>query len=317
MNQENIGKFISKLRKAKKLTQEELAEKLKVSSKSISRWETGKCMPDISLLIPLSEILGVSVNELITGEYIEDKNIKEKSEQVIKETIGYSNKRLKKQKTVFIVVILFIFVSLSLIFGMVDYKRIRYGSDPLFMIRVTSGEKSVHHYIGLGYRVERKVGVSYSQPFANSEYVRFGTWFFTKEMKILKAEPDYLKIRSESQELQANRGGYCWEEEELFVCVPLINFETMVFNEILSVQKSKPVVIMNPYGKIIGVNAYKIKNIEKGNGKFVNESYLFANLEYKDNVISMPSDDGTYVIEIHLEADEGSVWHYFKVKILK
>ncbi len=59
MNQERIGKFLSKLRKNKKITQEELAEKLHISSKSISRWETGKCMPDISLLIPLSEILEV------------------------------------------------------------------------------------------------------------------------------------------------------------------------------------------------------------------------------------------------------------------
>ena len=68
MNQEKIGKFISKLRKEKNLTQEELAEKLSVSSKSISRWENGKCMPDLSLLIPISKEFGITVNELLSGE---------------------------------------------------------------------------------------------------------------------------------------------------------------------------------------------------------------------------------------------------------
>ena len=98
MNQERIGKFISKLRKDKKLTQEELAEQLHISSKSISRWETGKCMPDISLLIPLSEILDVSVNELILGEHIKEENMKQKTEQTIKETIKYSTKKIKTEK---------------------------------------------------------------------------------------------------------------------------------------------------------------------------------------------------------------------------
>lgn len=75
MNLEKIGKFIALNRKNKGLTQEQLAEKLGVTNKTISRWETGKYMPDLSLLKPLSEELGITLNELLSGEKIEKDNI--------------------------------------------------------------------------------------------------------------------------------------------------------------------------------------------------------------------------------------------------
>lgn len=67
MNQENIGKLIASLRKEKELTQEQLAEVLGVNSRSVSRWENGNCMPDLSLLEMLAQELGVSVSELLSG----------------------------------------------------------------------------------------------------------------------------------------------------------------------------------------------------------------------------------------------------------
>ena len=68
------GSVIKKLREEKKLTQEELAEKLFVSSKAISKWETGKGFPDISLIEPLAKALDISVIELLSGEYIQNTN---------------------------------------------------------------------------------------------------------------------------------------------------------------------------------------------------------------------------------------------------
>lgn len=68
MDQAKIGKFIGELRKEKKLKQAELAEKLGVTSKTVSRWETGKYMPDLSLFTDISQILGVTINELLQGE---------------------------------------------------------------------------------------------------------------------------------------------------------------------------------------------------------------------------------------------------------
>lgn len=72
MDQGKIGRFISTMRKGQGLTQEQLGEMLGVTNKTISRWETGKYMPDIDKLQALSEILGVSINELLSGERIED-----------------------------------------------------------------------------------------------------------------------------------------------------------------------------------------------------------------------------------------------------
>lgn len=72
MEQEKIGKFISECRKKQKLTQAQLAEKLGVTNKSISRWENGKTMPDVSLFEPLCNALNISVNELLKGEAIND-----------------------------------------------------------------------------------------------------------------------------------------------------------------------------------------------------------------------------------------------------
>lgn len=67
MNQENIGKFITTLRKEKKLTQEQFAQTIGVSNRSVSRWETGRCMPDLSLLQIISKELNVSISELLNG----------------------------------------------------------------------------------------------------------------------------------------------------------------------------------------------------------------------------------------------------------
>ena len=97
MDQVKIGKFIAKLRKDKNMTQEQLGEKLGVTSKTISRWENGKTMPDLSLLKPLSDELGISLNELLSGEKIKEKDYPEKLEENIIKTIDYTNKKLENR----------------------------------------------------------------------------------------------------------------------------------------------------------------------------------------------------------------------------
>ena len=73
MDQVKIGKFIQALRKQKGFTQKELADKLLVSDKTVSKWETGNGLPEVSLMMPLCEILGVSVNELLSAEKLDEK----------------------------------------------------------------------------------------------------------------------------------------------------------------------------------------------------------------------------------------------------
>lgn len=108
MNQDKIGKFIAKCRKAKKLTQSELAEKLGVTDKSISNWENGRNMPDLSLFIPLCKILDISINDLISGEKVSENKYREKLEENIISTIDYTNKKMS-EKNYLIGIILIVF----------------------------------------------------------------------------------------------------------------------------------------------------------------------------------------------------------------
>lgn len=78
MNQEEIGKFIAKYRKEKNLTQAQLAEKLNITDRAVSKWENGKSMPDSSIMLELCEILGITVNELLSGEKITMENSEKK-----------------------------------------------------------------------------------------------------------------------------------------------------------------------------------------------------------------------------------------------
>lgn len=87
MNQIKIGSFISRCRKTKGWTQRQLAEKLGITDKAVSKWETGKSMPDLSLLAPLCDLLEITLNELLSGEYISEEDLKEKSNAVLMEII--------------------------------------------------------------------------------------------------------------------------------------------------------------------------------------------------------------------------------------
>lgn len=76
MNQEKIGKFIANLRKEKNMTQQELAEKINVTDRAISHWENGRRLPDISLLKELGDVFNVTIDEIINGERITEKDQK-------------------------------------------------------------------------------------------------------------------------------------------------------------------------------------------------------------------------------------------------
>ena len=94
MNQEKIGKFIAKCRKDKKMTQSDLAEKLGVTDKSIGNWENGRNMPDLSLFKPLCDELGITINELLSGERLKNEEYQERFEENIINTIDYSTKKI-------------------------------------------------------------------------------------------------------------------------------------------------------------------------------------------------------------------------------
>lgn len=81
MNQIGIGQFIAKCRKKKNMTQSQLAEKIGITNQAVSKWETGKSMTDISIMLELSEILGITVNELLSGKELTE--MEEKGKMII------------------------------------------------------------------------------------------------------------------------------------------------------------------------------------------------------------------------------------------
>lgn len=117
MDYEKIGKFIYELRKEKNLTQKDLSKSLSVTIQAISKWEGGLGCPDVSLLRPLSEELGVSISELLNGEKIKKENVLEKVDDLLMKNLEENEKRRKKERLIFItflIGIILVFYSFTL-----------------------------------------------------------------------------------------------------------------------------------------------------------------------------------------------------------
>lgn len=111
MNQLKTGSFIAELRKEKHMTQQQLAEKLNVSDKTVSKWENGKSMPDIAYLNDLSALLGVSIGEVLAGERFAETEYAVKTEETIVSLI--KDKETEKRNSLRNTVIGFVLLALT------------------------------------------------------------------------------------------------------------------------------------------------------------------------------------------------------------
>ena len=111
MDPKKTGMIILEARKRLKMTQKDLADKLYVSDKAVSKWERGLCFPDISVLIPLTEILNISLYDLLRGEKVNKKEV----EETLKNTINYSNSEINRKKKKYITISLIIIFIIALI----------------------------------------------------------------------------------------------------------------------------------------------------------------------------------------------------------
>ena len=87
------------------MTQQELADKIGVTDRAISKWENGRGLPDLSLMMPLSKELGITINELVSGEQIEKEDYQSKLEENIFKTIDYTNKKIANKNKIFKIVV--------------------------------------------------------------------------------------------------------------------------------------------------------------------------------------------------------------------
>lgn len=106
MDQIKIGRFIAAMRKEKSYTQRQLADILGISDKTVSKWETGNGLPDVSLMMPLCDALGINVNELLSGERLSDADYKKKAEENIMNLV--KEKEESKKNIILSVIVCFV-----------------------------------------------------------------------------------------------------------------------------------------------------------------------------------------------------------------
>ncbi len=114
MDLEKIGKFIAACRKEKGLTQMQLAESLDITDRAVSKWERGKSMPDAALMLELCHTLGISVNELLSGEKISMENTNQKNEQLL---LDMAKEVERKNKTIWTSMWVIMIVSMIALFA--------------------------------------------------------------------------------------------------------------------------------------------------------------------------------------------------------
>lgn len=155
MDQAKIGKFIAECRKREKLTQMQLAEKLSITDRAVSKWETGKAMPDASIMLELCAILKISVNDLLSGEIITmenyDKELETKLLEMVKQKEESDRRLLTLEWVVGILscIILFVPVFIAAFAPLEDWQR---------ALLILSG--FIPGIVGLGFaiRIEQVAG---------------------------------------------------------------------------------------------------------------------------------------------------------------
>ena len=130
MDQVKIGRFIAERRKKVNLTQMQLAEKLNITDRAVSKWETGKSLPDSAIMFELCDILGITVNDLLSGEVVSMDNYKEEMEKKLMEMVKEKEKSDKMLLTLEVVIgvlssiILLVPVFIGALLPMEDWQRL-------------------------------------------------------------------------------------------------------------------------------------------------------------------------------------------------
>lgn len=159
MEQIKIGKFIASCRKEQGMTQAVLAEKLGISDRAVSKWETGKSMPDSGIMLELCELLKINVNELLSGEHITMEDYNAKSEEVIlglkSENEKYAKRLLRSEAYIVVVGVV---ASLAMIIAGTIIALKNGENDPLAVVLIVSGCIIVVAAALIGLGIEVKTG---------------------------------------------------------------------------------------------------------------------------------------------------------------
>ena len=175
MDQVKIGKFIAECRKKNMLTQMQLAEKLNITDRAVSKWETGKAMPDTSIMLELCDILGISVNDLLSGEVVSMENYNKKLESNLLEMVKEkeaADKRLLRLEIFIGVLVTAVLCGMILLAVLVEMQ------DWLKIVLIVTG--FVVFMIGMvcGLRIEQVAGYYECAKCGHRHVPAYGSVFF-------------------------------------------------------------------------------------------------------------------------------------------
>ena len=179
MDQVKIGKFIARCRKAQGLTQMQLAEKLNITDRAISKWETGKAMPDTSIMLELCDILKISVNDLLSGEVVSMENYNKKLESNLLEMA--KQKEIADKRLLALEIFIGVLVSV-LLCAMILLATFLEMADWLRVVLIAGGIVSFAIGMGFGLRIEQVAGY-YACAKCGHRYVpSYGSVFFAMHL---------------------------------------------------------------------------------------------------------------------------------------
>ncbi len=181
MDQVLIGKFIAAERKQKGVTQRQLADELGISDKTISKWETGKGFPEISLLLPLCEHLNITVNELLSAERLSDNEYKQKAEENMVNMIKEKEANIKNMRLSAITGLIATVTFVTLIILSAVYGEVLPMTAKVIMITLACGVFVVGLYVAM--QGERTIGY-YKCPKCG-DYFTPSFWEYTKGMHFI------------------------------------------------------------------------------------------------------------------------------------
>ena len=247
-----IGKFIAECRKEKELTQSQLAEELNITDKAVSKWETGKGMPDVSIMMELCDILGINVNELLSGEKLSEEKYKEKANENIVSMIKIADENKKTKNKV-----IFIFAIIIAVF---------------FIIRIA---------VGIYESIE--IGMEYDERIMQCEITENDITYKVNGLSIINAEREIINTDSETLIFITNkiylmnkiRSHYeTWDS-----MAKLNNGEDVSFSSSISIDINKDISDCKDKIKVYYTNKplYKIKKADENElKKIIDKSHLIC-----------------------------------------
>lgn len=191
MDNKKTGKFIAERRKALGLTQKQLAEKMSVTDKAVSKWETGRGSPDISLLTVIADTLEITVVELLEGRFIEKEEAKKQTESVI-------IKALQKAKKEQLRTVAAIFIILAVLFSLVNivsyaywgrHHKVLYDVDTVFVLQDEENSDKYDFYYNCTVRNWWFDPNDYSYTLVNGLSGEPGSWYFKTKTNIFTDSP--------------------------------------------------------------------------------------------------------------------------------